>query len=79
MKYVQKKGHKNFWGAFFGCPYHSNGTKIHLDGMVLSDRKQRVKIKDRYSLWSIVLFDVLQRSILRPLLFDIFICNVLLF
>ena len=37
----------------------------------LSNRKQRVKINDRYSLWSEILFAVPQASILGPLLFNI--------
>ena len=42
----------------------------------LSNRKQRVKVNDRYSLWSEILFGVPQGSILRPLLINIFICHM---
>ena len=44
----------------------------------LSNRKQRVKVNDRYSSWSEILFRVSQGPILGPLLFIIFICHVLL-
>ena len=40
------------------------------------NRKQRVKINDRYSSWSEILFGVTQRSIVRPFLFNIFICDM---
>ena len=45
----------------------------------LSYRKQTVKISSRYSTWSEILFEVPQGSILRPLLFNIFIRNLLHF
>ena len=43
----------------------------------LSHRKQRVKINEKYSSWSDMLFGV--RVLLGPLLFNIFMCNVFLF
>ena len=45
----------------------------------LSNRKQRVKINNKYSSWSKILFGVSQGSILGPLFFNIFICNMFYF
>ena len=42
----------------------------------LSNRKQRVKVNDSYSSWSEILIGIPQRSILGPLLFTIFICDM---
>ena len=45
----------------------------------LSNRKERVEINDKYSSWSEILFRVSQGSILGPLLFNVFICDMLYF
>ena len=42
----------------------------------LAIRKQRTKINSSYSSWEEILFGVPQGSILGPLLFKIFLCNM---
>ena len=42
----------------------------------LTNRHQRVKRNDSYSLWKLIKLDVSQGSILGPVLFDIFLCDL---
>ena len=45
----------------------------------LENRKQRVRLNNIYSEWIDILFGVSQGSILDPLLFKVFLCNLFLF
>ena len=44
----------------------------------LSNRKKRTKINNAYSSWEEILFGVSQGSILGPILFNIFLCDLFL-
>ena len=56
--------------------YGFDKNALKLVNSYLSNRKQRVKINNKYSSWSEILFRVPQGSILGPLLFNIFICDI---
>ena len=45
----------------------------------VTERKRRVKINDQFSSWMDILLGVPQGSILRPLLLNIFLCDMFLF
>ena len=56
--------------------YGFDKSSLKLIHSNLLNRKQRVKINDRYNSWSEILFGAPQGSILGPFLVNIFICDM---
>ena len=59
--------------------YGLDMASLKLQHSYLTKRRQRVKINNTYSSCSEILFGVPQGSILGPLLFNIFLCDLFLF
>ena len=59
--------------------YRVDISSLKLLHSYLTKQKQRLKLNCTYSLWSEILFGVPQRSILGPLLFNIFPCDLFQF
>ena len=58
---------------------HSYGFSLNAQRLIhsyLSNRTQRTKINESYSSWEEILFGVPQGSILGPLQFNIFMCDL---
>ena len=58
--------------------YAFNISALRLIHSYLTNRKQRTKIHSVYSSWVEILFRVPKESILGPLLFNIFLCDIFL-
>ena len=58
--------------AAYGFDYHS----LRIMESFLSNRQERTKINNAFSRYSEIIFGVPQRSILGPLLFNIYICDI---
>ena len=56
--------------------YGFDKASLRLTHIYLTDRYKRVKISNSYSLWSLIKHEVPQGSILGPILFNIFLCDM---
>ena len=59
--------------------YGFSTESLKLINSYLTERKQRVKMNDQFSSWLDISVGVPQGSILGPLLFNIFLCDMFLF
>ena len=59
--------------------YDFSKESLKLRNSYLTERKQNVKMNDQFSSWFDIVVGVPQRSILGPLLFNIFLCDMFLF
>ena len=76
----------DLWKAFDCLPHELLVGKLHSYGFSLnalrlihshlSNRRQRTKVNESYSSLEEILFGIPQGSILRPLLFNIFMCDL---
>ena len=56
--------------------YGFSFAALRLIHSYLTNRKQRTKLNSSYNSWEEILFGVLQGSILEPLLFNIYLCDM---
>ena len=79
----------DFSKAFDCLPHNLLIAKLHCKGIkkgslnflfsYLKNRKQRVRLNNTYNEWIGILFGVPQGSILGPLLYNMFLCDLFLF
>ena len=58
--------------------YGFDKASLKLMHSYLTGTYQKVKINYSYSIWSLIKYGVLQSSILGPILFNLFLCDMLL-